>query len=199
MVTDGQDGEQYDSVGVLVFSPDSRRIAYGARNQNKAVVIVDGKPGKQYDHIWRGDIIFSPDSKRVMYVAIEGDKRIVVVDGNESERYELTGQLTFSPDSRRVVYSAQLNKKWFLVVDGNGGKTFDDIGMRYLTISPYDADLSNEHLLVIDEFIMNKDGKKYRIISTRQGDIVFDGTHSFHYLALRDKKVYLVEERIDGK
>ena len=79
------------------------------------------------------------------------------------------------------------------------GKTFDDIGMRYLLVTAYDADLSDENLLVVDEFIMNKDGKKYRIMSTRQGDILFDDAQSFHYLALRDKKFFLVEERIDGK
>lgn len=135
------------------------------------------------------------------YVAIEGDKykRIVVVDGNESKSYELTGHLAFSPDSSHVVYSAQLNKKWFVVVDGNEGETFDDIGMRYFVLVAYDADLSDEHFLVIDEIITNKDGKKYRAMSTRQGDVGFDGTQSFHYLASKNKKVYLVEERIDGK
>ena len=60
---DGKEGKQYDVIGAgsLIFSPDSKRLAYVAAAGKKQFVVVDGKQGKQYDEI--GRIIFdSPDS-----------------------------------------------------------------------------------------------------------------------------------------
>ena len=38
---------EYDAIvkGSLVFSPDSRRLAYGASRGNKSLAVVDGKEG----------------------------------------------------------------------------------------------------------------------------------------------------------
>ncbi len=64
-------------------SPDSKRVAYGAKVGDKVLVVVDGKEGKPYHGI--GSLIFSPDSKRVAYGAKVGDKWLVVVDGKEGK------------------------------------------------------------------------------------------------------------------
>ena len=49
----------------LFVSPDSQHVAYGARAEQKQVVILDGQAGKPYQAILGGTLRFSPDSKRL--------------------------------------------------------------------------------------------------------------------------------------
>jgi hypothetical protein len=107
-VVDEVEGEVHDSTtsGTPLFSPDSRRLAYGATSRNQSRVIVDGKAGKAYDGI--GTVCFSPDSQRVAYSAQRNDRYFVVLDGREGKPHARLGQgLFFSPDSTRLVYVAQ--------------------------------------------------------------------------------------------
>ena len=58
----------------LKVSPDSKRVAYGAKVGNKWFVVVDGKEGKQYDKVVTegcGRIIFD-SSDRFHYFALNG-------------------------------------------------------------------------------------------------------------------------------
>src|SRR5262245_26219308 len=54
---------------LFAVSPDSQHVAYGARAEQKQVVVVDGKKGKAYQAILSGMLLFSPDSKRLAYGA----------------------------------------------------------------------------------------------------------------------------------
>jgi glucose/arabinose dehydrogenase len=94
--------------GTLVFSPNSRRMAYVAlsgqimkmkvKNGPKVMeleggltkwfVIVDGKKEKEFDEVREGSIVFSPDNRHVAYVAKAKDKWAVVVDGKERKSYD---------------------------------------------------------------------------------------------------------------
>ncbi|HHT9160316.1 MAG TPA: hypothetical protein ACFYEB_00455, partial [Candidatus Brocadiia bacterium] len=77
VVEDEIEGKQYDTVSCPTFSPDSKHVAYTAKEGNKEFVVVDGEEGKQYDTVSCGP--FSPDSKHVAYTAKEGNKEFVVV------------------------------------------------------------------------------------------------------------------------
>jgi hypothetical protein len=44
-IVDGQAGPEYSTVSCPVFSPDSRHVAYRARQGHAWVVVVDGRPG----------------------------------------------------------------------------------------------------------------------------------------------------------
>ena len=57
---------------LFVVSPDSQHVAYGARAEQKQVVIVDGQAGKPYQAILGGTLRFSPDSKRLAYGVQQG-------------------------------------------------------------------------------------------------------------------------------
>jgi len=50
VVVDQMEGKCYDGIvtGTRVFSPDSQRVAYGARTANRLSVVVDSKGGKRY-------------------------------------------------------------------------------------------------------------------------------------------------------
>jgi hypothetical protein len=78
-----------------VFSPDSKRVAYGARLGEKMFVVVDGVEGKEYYGIGKeyygivkDTLVFSPDSNRIAYGATRGGKSLVVVDGVEGKEYD---------------------------------------------------------------------------------------------------------------
>jgi Tol biopolymer transport system component len=101
VVVDGVEGKEYGAIGreSLVFSPDSRRVAYVAGRGGKQLVVVDGVEGDEYGAIqarpvWPtpgvlgGSLVFSPDSRHVAYLANRGDKQLVVVDGVEGKEYQ---------------------------------------------------------------------------------------------------------------
>ena len=122
----------------LRVSPDARRVAYGARD-NEAFVVVDGKKQKQYYGIAMGTIAFSPDSKRVSYVAATTSKKFVVVDGKEGKQYDgilASSGVIFSPDGKRVAYGAQVGSEQFVVVDEREEKQYDGIGAGTLLLQP---------------------------------------------------------------
>ena len=112
-------------------SPDGRRLAYAARDGDKLVLTVDGKPAsKPYDGFALNGIAFSPDSKRVAaMVSPTADKWLLLVDGEEGEAYDVfvKDSLTFSPDSGHVAVVAGRGNKRMAVVDGVAGKPYDDV------------------------------------------------------------------------
>jgi len=74
VVVDGKEEKQYDSIGggTLIFSPDSKRVAYGATIGNKWFVVVDGKEEKQYDGLVKGGTIIFDSSDSLHYLARKG-------------------------------------------------------------------------------------------------------------------------------
>ncbi len=168
-VVDGKDEKPYNYHfwNTLIFSPDSKRIAYAAGERNERFVVVDGKEDKEYDDIGENTPIFSPDSKRVAYIAKKGNNWIVGVDGKEEKPYEaiLKESLLFSPDSERVAYAALLGNKWFAVVDGKEERPYDNIEFGSLIFSPdgnrmaYTARLGDKWFVVVD----GKEEKQYDV------------------------------------
>jgi hypothetical protein len=53
-VLDGVRGTVYDDARRLVFSPDSRHSAFAAGRGYLALVVVDGRPGPDYDRLLGG-------------------------------------------------------------------------------------------------------------------------------------------------
>jgi WD40 repeat protein len=198
VVVDGKEEGPYDGFGSggLIFSPDNQRVAYAAVEGDEVFVIVNGEEGKQYDGI--GALTFSPNSERMAYVAGVGDKWFVVVDGKEEGPYDGfgAGTLIFSPNSERIAYTAQVGGKWFTVVDGNEGKRYDE--GRSLIFSPdsrrvaYLAITGDKMFVVVD----GEEGNPYDVITFVGQRIVFDSPDSFHYLARKDRDIYLVEEML---
>jgi hypothetical protein len=136
-------------------------VAFVAQSVEKWFVVIDGKEGKHYDDIGKSTLVFSPDSRRVAYGVQSGKERFAVIDGQEGKHYDSIGfSLTFSPDNMHLVYAAQSGKKQFIVVDKKEEKHYDEV------------------LLI---------GKE---------NVIFDSSDSLHYLATKDKNIYLVEFKI---
>jgi Tol biopolymer transport system component len=212
VVLDGAEGIEYDTIGgeSIVFSPDSKHVAYVAERGNQRFVVLDGKEGKEYYGIGTASIIFSLDSKHVAYVAARGDKRFcVVVDGLEgSSEYDgiadKTPFIAFSPDSKHVAYAAIRGGRQLVVVDGVEGTEYDGI------ISPtfssdsrrvaYAAIRGGKQLVVIegkenaeydgigaDSIIFSPDSKHVAYTAERAGKqfVVVDGKEGVEYDGLR--------------
>jgi WD40 repeat protein len=150
-IIDGVAGKECVDRSRLVFSPDSKHVAYSARTkEGKNVLIVDGvETLVEGINVTVNVILFSPDSKRTAYFVEAGGKRYVVIDGKKGKEYdgdaynkkvrrpsdsydtEILRAGTqipfFSPDSKRYAYIAQSGGKWMVVVDGAEGKAYDDI------------------------------------------------------------------------
>ncbi len=120
-VIDGKEEKQYDNIGngSIVFSPDSRRLAYAAQSGNKRFVVADGKEWKHYDGVGSQTLVFSPDSKKLAYVALKENRQIAVINEKEISEYdgivalEKGGFVFDAPDTCR--YLAMKDKSIFLV------------------------------------------------------------------------------------
>ena len=80
VVVDGREEKLYDRIwtGGVFFSPDSRRVAYGAQAGDKWFVVIDGVDGRQFGGLLRGGkIVFSsPDT--LYYLAARGSELYLV-------------------------------------------------------------------------------------------------------------------------
>jgi Tol biopolymer transport system component len=183
VVVDGQEGKHYDGIHIhyftipsgntgapdLIFSPDSKRVAYIAAIGNKRLYtyidgtgekmfsVVDHKEGKYYDFVC--STIFSPDSKHLAYLAVKGEKYFIVVDGQEGKHYDSTHEPIFSPDSKRFAYIAETGGKTHTVIDGQEGMRYYQIGA--LIFSP-----DSKHIVYI---ATDTDGKVFPVVDGKEG------------------------------
>jgi len=151
LIVDGVQGKPYDQIGKMrdgklvmtnngsmkmlgtanenvVFSPDSKRLAYIAKQGQKYMVVVDGKEGKLYDDIDFSSHVFSPDSSQCAYIAKSNTKSMYVINGVEHKAYARVGDIRFSPDGQRHAYPAAIgNNQTAYVVDGKENRIYRDI------------------------------------------------------------------------
>jgi len=99
-----------------------------------------------------------------------------------------------------VAYGAQSGNERCVVIDGREGKHYDRIGFS-LAFSPdsmhlaYAAQSGKKQFVVVD----TKEEKHYdEVLFIGKESVIFDSFDSLHYLAIRDKNIYLVELKIKG-
>lgn len=86
VVENGQVLSKHDQVLNVMFSPDSKHLAYAVKainilGSNKSQVIVDGRSHHGYQEVAGSSLAFSPDSQHVGYVASEDGRWFIVADG----------------------------------------------------------------------------------------------------------------------
>jgi hypothetical protein len=151
----------------VLFSPNSRLLAYVAKVAGSEMVVLNTRAQKVFDRIGGGTLTFSADSARLGYIARIGRQSHVVIDGKvlgeeRKSRYDMVAYLTFTPDGKQFVYAATSGKTAFTVVGDR------EAAHRY------DA-----------------------IWTVPEARFLFDGPKTFHYLALKEGNVYLVQEEIE--
>jgi Tol biopolymer transport system component len=218
MVVDGEKGREFEYVPLVFFSPDSNRLVYKVRvnveNEGlRSFVIVDGIEENQYTNV--GNIVFSPDSSRLVYVASPSRwSQMVVENRSEGKRYSWDEtdssnsyvKPVFSVNGEHLAYTAKVwlpeikSNKWVLVYDGREGKQYDSItrfmfspdGNHMVYVANNLKDKSNESSWRWYVVIDGAEREYTRLLS----EIIFDSDDTLHYLAIKGKDVYLVEEKI---
>lgn len=209
IVVDEVYGKEYREVGKVVFSPDSRHVAYWARSREDGYfVVLDGIEGqKNYSDV--REPIFSQDSTHTAYAALKDDGWHVVLDGNEGSNYSAVRSLTFSPDSKHLAYTARATRDGkdmqFVVVDGKEMEQY--LHDRHHQGILYGPVFSPDGKLV---YAANDGGKAQFIVvdGTRKlnpwsrfsgSTLVFDSPDSFHYLGTNETGSFLVKVNIVEK
>lgn len=186
--------------GLLEFSPDSTRVAYGAIVEspnaqiNKQIVVVDDEWTSQpYDFIGRDSITFSPDSKRLAFSAFLGDQVFAVVDGKPWMNFDsfVNNSLKFSPDSLRFAYIAIEDGMHRVVVDRSVWRAYDSSGENTLTFSPNSERLAYVALDGGQAFVVADGNEWDRYDSFGSGGLLFSPNNV--HLAY-----FAIEHREDG-
>ncbi|MEW6683817.1 MAG: hypothetical protein AB1451_12990 [Nitrospirota bacterium] len=87
----------------ITTSPDGLRIAYKARRGAKSFLVIDGRPGQEYEVVQ--DLPrFSADGSHYMYPAWRDKKNVMVLDGVESEAFSHLGLTYYFTDDGQPVY-----------------------------------------------------------------------------------------------
>ena len=119
----------YPGVGSreLVFSPDSRHLAYPVERGGRWSVVRDGRSGREWDGV--AGLVFSPESGRLAYAALDGAEWRVVVDETPGKPFDslVAGSLAFDVTGRRLVYAAVRAGLVHAVIDGGTGPGYDAI------------------------------------------------------------------------
>jgi Tol biopolymer transport system component len=202
VVANCKKGRVYTKTSDVVFSPDSKHLAYSAQRDGKWCLVNDGTEGPLYDAVGESMPIFSPDSKHVAYVARRGDQWMLILDGKESPPIDEVYSPRFNPNGNGLAWCAKKNKQAAVFYNGKPlDKLYD--GVTACIFSPdgartaHLAQRSGKWLAVIDgteskEYkdvdvpIFSGDGKHVAYVATEADDrrrIVVDGSEGKLYAA----------------
>jgi hypothetical protein len=127
-VLDGVEDKRNHEFGAVpfVFSPDSKHLAYAARNSYGCFVVSDRTEGRLYKIIGNA-LVFSPEGQRLAYAASDGPTWFVVVNRSAERGYDgvVSSLIRFSPDGQHLVYWARTGEAAFLAVDEIKSKKYE--------------------------------------------------------------------------
>jgi dipeptidyl aminopeptidase/acylaminoacyl peptidase len=191
----------YQTIGdkSLRFSPDSSRLAYSAQTEGRWTAVVDRQPGEPHDGI--AEMRFSPDGKRLAYVVQDGETEAVVVDGKLERCCDAIGggSLVFSPDSRTLGYIARSGYARFVVIGGMRKPRYTMVAyLNFSSDSRYYAYIALDNtgaFTVVDDL---RAAHRYESVWNPPDEkLLFDYRDQFHYIAIKEEQVFLVEEKIE--
>lgn len=201
-IIDGQEGKEYREVVGITFSPDGKRVAYRANNGEKMVLVLNGVEGPGYDGM--GFPYFSPDGKTVVCQASQGDSQFILVDGQPSvagiaqKAYDKVTPPFFSKTGKHLIYFGEKGGKKVFIDNGTPLESLDGaVDQVFVSddeaLLAYIAATGEEEMVLVN----GVSGNKYETIMTMGGgSILFDGADQLHYIAIKDGKLILVEEKL---
>jgi hypothetical protein len=136
LVINEKEGETYDDIKELQFSPDGKTLAYIATKNEEVFAVVNNKREQSFGFV--GRFVFSPDSKHYAYCVgkesyydtSDQETRYKTIsmaaDGIQSKDYISTAYVNyfdtyckpvFSPDSSNLAYSMVDNDSHLLIIN----------------------------------------------------------------------------------
>ncbi|MCC6794079.1 MAG: hypothetical protein IT366_03095 [Candidatus Hydrogenedentes bacterium] len=204
----------------IVFSPDSKRIAYAVCQRSKWFWIIDEELQGKYDGFvsgWKADpnwkrypnfgkinckpqiLTFSPDSHHFAYAANRGGKHIFVCDGSERARHGAitNAPVAFSPDSTHFAYAAEENGKQFIMLDGSPLELLHGItGDR--AFAPDSSMVAYIGMDSPDAFKLIVGSRKWEMSGGPMmgSRLVWDSVDTIHTLVARGRRVSVARYRV---
>ncbi|MHB9105451.1 MAG: M56 family metallopeptidase [Armatimonadota bacterium] len=134
MVEDGREGPECDALTVPVFSRDSRRVAYAARQGKQWRVLINGVAGSEwYDRIT--EIAFSHDGSSLAVAAEKNGRAFMVVSGKAGPAHDGVKRPVFGTHGK-LAYIAIEGDRRHVVLDGTNEKPYRHIDADTLQFSP---------------------------------------------------------------
>jgi len=215
VILDEIEQKKYDFIleSSLIFSPDGEHLVYIAISEEENFIVLDGEELVHYPtrgYIKEGSgvkislndetIVFSPNSQYFAYGVITQLSQFMVLDGVEQEEYKglIENSMVFSPDSQHFGYLAVgYDNKLLAVVDGKEYPINEGEAAKFC----FSPDSKHFAYIVRDEgrwsvVVDGEAGKYYPNLLLDERKTLFNEDGSFHYLIMRDKKIYLVEEEL---
>lgn len=203
LVVDGQKKVEFNYISGdfflsrVVFSPDSKRVAYYGYADGKRGVFVNGEGDQHYETPVGANvtgIVFSPDSKRVAFKCAAGyGSNYISIDGINGKRYDYVTNPLFSTDGRRVAYIAKKNNRYFPVIDGKEEPQSCDT--MSINLSP-----DNSRIMYMgkrgDKYALIVDGQEGTLCDEIQDAIFSPDGKRVAYMAREGKQWFAV---VDGK
>lgn len=209
LVNGKEKGRPYENISSYKFSPDSKRIAFIAReaNDGKNLFVLDGKESKRYENVYM-NYSFSPDSKHCGFMAELPDETYVVVkdfvEGRAHKEIPWWIPLVFSPDSKHMAYSASEDgKHWFAVINGEVKKYHPGYMKGSIVFTPDSSDIG---------YLASDNGQWFAIVGGQESDrfdrafikegllkfeditnIIFDSPTKYHLMGLKDNRPVIYE------
>jgi hypothetical protein len=107
-----------DEISSLLYSPDSRHLAYLARKDKIWIAVLDGKESA-VSAPPRAQLVFSGDGNHLMYITTTAAGQALVVDGAIQKVYSQVAQLAVGPAGFHYAYAVfGDNDQWEVVHDG---------------------------------------------------------------------------------
>ncbi len=100
----------YDSI---IFSPDSKRLVYIAKERDESFLILNGQRQNPYDEILYP--IFSPDSDRLAYTVKKDDFWHLVIDKEEGDKLDSPVYAIFSENKDEGYIKIENGKEYFIL------------------------------------------------------------------------------------
>ena len=164
----------YEACGFIEFSEDGKRCAWSAYQNDRAIVVVDGKrmEGGEGARQFR----FSADGKHTAFIDRYGDmglyglrwgreehEDVFVWDGKAGPEYDEIRSFDMTADGKHTAYQAVRGDKWTIVRDGQEGPWYavsQDISGDP-TFSPDGKQLA---------YTAMRDGKAFLVLEGKEGE-----------------------------
>lgn len=106
VVLNDKQGDNYQAIKFMNFSPDSNHFAYGVRKGNDELVVLDGIEGRAYDFVME-PFTFTSDSRFLVYKARDNRGDFLVFNQEESGPYDQIYNPFVNKEANELIFFAR--------------------------------------------------------------------------------------------